>query len=117
MNREQWARIEAIFNEASQLPESQRARFIEGACAGDSALRREVESLIEKAELPEEADRERIHDAVADAASELHKPIVGRTVGRYRFLEFLGQGGMGEVYRAEDMPLKRNAAIKIISPE
>jgi serine/threonine-protein kinase len=43
--------------------------------------------------------------------------MTGRVVGNYRILEKLGQGGMGEVYRAVDTMVERPAAIKILKPE
>ena len=42
--------------------------------------------------------------------------LVGRTIGRYRILEQIGQGGMSSVYRAVDLTTSRTVAIKIISP-
>ena len=41
-------------------------------------------------------------------------PEIGRRISHYRLTDSIGQGGMGEVYRAEDTTLKRQVALKIL---
>src|SRR5262249_59082947 len=43
--------------------------------------------------------------------------LTGATLGDYRVLRRLGQGGMGQVYLAEQVSLKRHVALKLLKPE
>ena len=42
--------------------------------------------------------------------------MMSKTISHFRILEKIGQGGMGEVYRALDTRLRREVALKLISP-
>lgn len=115
---DRWSRVKAIFLDALDHAEADRAAFVATACAGDDALAREARTLLES---DQAAGRFCDTPAAALLGSESFAALAsmprlepGRRLGVYEITGWLGAGGMGEVYRARDPRLRRDVAIKTI---
>ena len=109
---------EALFQLALTKPAEKRAAFLDAMCEGDPALRQRLDALLAAHDQTEsvlagQADSARptIKLDLADAPDE----AVGQTLGRYKLLEKIGEGGCGMVYVAEQKePVRRKVALKVI---
>jgi len=89
-----------VFLAACELPIDDRASYLDRECAGDQDLRREVDALLEI-------------DCTTPDPSEDRRPP--ERIGNFRLLQKLGEGGMGEVWEAEqEGPVRRRVAFKLI---
>jgi eukaryotic-like serine/threonine-protein kinase len=118
MTPERWQQVKQIFQSAIERSPAQRDGFVSEACAGDPALRSEVESLISSHDQAGHS----IQAMAAEAATEMLADdqagrIVGTQIGHYRVLSRIGSGGMGEVFLAQDTSLGRNVALKLLRSE
>ena len=118
MNTERWQQIDRLFHSVLEHEPGQRAVFLAQACAGDVALRDEVESLISSHEQAESFIETPASDVAAELfASGQSEVVVGQNVGPYKIVSLVGAGGMGEVYLAEDTRLSRRIALKLLPPQ
>ena len=109
---------EALFALALEKPVDKRPAFLDATCEGDPVLRKRLEALLAANDepdvlLPKSAPAvvKTIKLDLADAPDE----AVGQTLGRYKLLERVGEGGCGVVYVAEQTePVRRRVALKVI---
>ncbi len=103
-------RIERFFHAALERDANEREAFLAEACAGDESLRGAVLSLLTcdaRADNFIEAPAFKVTEQLR--TEEQESLMIGRRLGPYQILDLIGAGGMGEVYRAMDTRLGREA--------
>lgn len=111
---ERRARIDELCDAALDRSVGERAAFLALACKDDHALRREVESLLAHAPMVDRFLTTTVTEVAVELFAGERGTLVGRQLGPYTILSFLGAGGMGDVYRARDARLGRDVAIKVL---
>jgi serine/threonine protein kinase len=115
-----WEEVKGVFEAALLQEERERDAFVSNRCGGDLYLAQEVHRLLA-------ADRDSsdfLESALFPGASLLAASAEDRLLvdgdvlcGRFKVLSYLGEGGMGQVYRVVDLELRQEIAIKVIRPE
>src|ERR1051325_8808472 len=113
-----WPQVKDLLADALEIPPDQRSDFLTKMCGSDHALRKQLEAFLAY-EVPGESkpqteclpDAQRADRQIPARSTQPEE----RWVGQYRLLERIGEGGMGQVYRAEQRhPIQRTVALKLL---
>ncbi len=115
-----WEEVKSIFEAALLRNEQEREAFVLERCGDDRELAdevlrllaadRESSKFLEEAALPSTARFSLLAQSEILAKDDI-------LCGRFKVLAYLGEGGMGQVYKAVDLELRQQIAVKVIRPE
>ncbi len=119
MDAARWAELEALFDDAIELADEARARYLSELATRRPELHAELIRLLSAADAPSPRFEASAVDALRPAALRLARDAGGQQIGAWKLIERIGSGGSGEVYRAEraDGRYAQTVAVKLLRRE
>lgn len=105
MTGDRAVRVSAVFHAALQVDSDKRAAYVRELCGTDEELCTQVQGLLD------------VRGGLPSISAHRMEPSIPQKLSRYRILQKIGAGGMGDVYLAEDESLRRRVAIKVLPRE
>ena len=111
------ARVRALFDGALEVTQAERHAWLARECGADTALQREVESLLAALDRGEATWNAPLGAALAEAAADRDQEgVIGTRIGAYEVVRLVGMGGMGAVYEGvrADAQFHKRVALKFL---